>query len=129
MRGTPMRHKMLLTLISSAVGVLILGFTVKPADAIRPGPERPLPRAVADRDTLRQTVQAGESLILTLPEQVNDRLVSRYELIRGPALSSVAGRSLLWVTRPDDTGRHQIDLVAEADGSPVDTVRVEVSVE
>jgi len=55
--------------------------------------------------------------------------VSRYELIRGPALSSVAGRSLLWVTRPDDTGRHQIDLVAEADGYPVDTVRVEISVE
>ncbi|NBC86662.1 MAG: hypothetical protein GVY25_10775 [Bacteroidetes bacterium] len=116
-------------MISSAVGMLILGFTVEPADAIRPVPERPLSRAVADRDTLRQTVQAGESLILTLPGQVNGRPVSRYELIRGPALSSVAGRSLLWVTRRGDTGRHQIDLVAEADGSPVDTVRVEISVE
>ncbi|HHP7238258.1 hypothetical protein [Longibacter sp.] len=115
-------------LVSSAVGVLILGFTVGPAGAVRHGHERPVPRAVADRDTLRQTVQAGKSLILTLPERINDRPVSRYYLIRGPALSSVAGRSLLWVTRPEDTGLHRIDLIAEADGSPIDTVRVKVSV-
>ena len=70
-----------------------------------------------------------------LPEATDAGPVVRYDLVRGPALSGVAGRSLTWILRPSDAGTTQ-RLVVRAHHPPADSlapdtlvVRVDVGTE
>lgn len=57
-------------------------------------------------DVLRDSVQAGEVFITALPWENGQNV--EYELLRGPALSWLVGRSFFWDTRPEDAGEHRI---------------------
>jgi hypothetical protein len=86
-------------------------------------------RAQAMQDTLTVRVDAGEPLIASLPPTVGGEPVDRYRLLQAPALASVAGRSLLWVTRAQDAGTHHLPIAAHGTSTPPDTLHVEVVVE
>jgi len=80
-------------------------------------------------DTVRATVTAGETLILPLPTTVDSRTVTEYRMIRGPALSGVAGRSVTWITQNPSPGRHDIHLRALHSNAGSDTLVVRVDVQ
>ncbi len=73
-------------------------------------------------------VEAGQPLITDLPSRYGGRPIRAYRIARAPALASVAGESLLWVTRSDDEGQHHIALLAQTVDAPADTVWVRVNV-
>lgn len=80
-------------------------------------------------DTLRRTVQAGEPLVMALPDRHDTTGVDHYTLLRGPALCGVAGRSLAWATHSSDAGTHTL-LLRPVAGSPLpDTLAVVVRVQ
>jgi hypothetical protein len=54
-------------------------------------------------DTLHASADAGEPLVLLLPE-------ASYAIRCAPALSWLVQRSFMWNTVPADTGRHEILL-------------------
>lgn len=79
-------------------------------------------------DTLDVVVDAGSPVILSLPSSVRDRPVQQYRLVEPPSLASVADRSLLWVTRPENTGSHTLRILARHADPPADTLIVRVEV-
>lgn len=79
-------------------------------------------------DTVRATADTGVPLTLTLPETVNGRPVARYSLLRGPALSGVAGRSFTWIPEGAAPGPHHALLQADAADAPPDTLVVQIDV-
>ncbi|MEM1118070.1 MAG: hypothetical protein AAGJ11_16275 [Bacteroidota bacterium] len=56
-----------------------------------------VPSSVAHADTLRHTVQAGETLIAALP-------APDYRAVNAPALSWLVDRSFMWRTLPQERG-------------------------
>jgi hypothetical protein len=80
-------------------------------------------------DTLQSTVAAGQPLIRTLPAALDGTPVSRYAVLRGPALCGVAGRSFTWITSGTAPGTYDIRLRAEHSDAAADTVVVRVTVE
>lgn len=109
-----------LLLASGAAGASHLDASVS-----QPAPPAP----VAPPDTIRQTVPAGQSLVVALPDRLGDAPVDGYALLRGPALSGVVGHSFAWKTTASDTGAHSIDLLAAHPEAPADTLVVFVFVE
>jgi hypothetical protein len=80
-------------------------------------------------DTVRASVPAGTPLIRSLPSDLNGRPVARYTLLRGPALSGVAGRSLTWITRSVSPGTYDLRLRAAHPDAAPDTLVVRVDVQ
>ncbi|MEX0746541.1 MAG: hypothetical protein WD275_00990 [Rhodothermales bacterium] len=80
-------------------------------------------------DSLRGQVQAGEILILALPETLGEADVESYRLIISPALSWLAGRSFMWRTLPADRGRHEVVLEAAGANSASDTLFIAITVQ
>ena len=83
-------------------------------------------------DTIQATASIDTPFITLLPEQVGGRPASAYRLLRGPALSGVAGRSITWVPRSADAGATRLLVlrtVPPADTLAPDTlvVRIDVS--
>jgi hypothetical protein len=105
-----------------------------PGDASAPkGLEPSAPSRVASPpsrppDTVRAATDAGVPLTLTLPETVKGRPVARYSLLRGPALSGVAGRSFVWIPEGAAPGSHHVLLRADAADAPPDTLVVQIDV-
>lgn len=83
----------------------------------------------APPDTLRTAAEPDTPLILTLPAELNGRSVERYSLLRGPALSGVAGRSFTWIPTGAEPGLHEALLRADSPDAPGDTlvVRIDLS--
>lgn len=79
-------------------------------------------------DTLSVDVEAGRPLITDLPSRYRGQPIRAYRIARAPALASVAGQSLLWITRSEDVGQHEIALLAQTSRAPADTVWVRVNV-
>ncbi|WP_263786118.1 hypothetical protein [Salinibacter grassmerensis] len=77
-------------------------------------------------DTVRASADAGTPLILTLPESLSGRSVTHYALLRGPALSGVAGRSFTWIPKGAAPGVHRALLRAESEDAPPDTLVVQI---
>lgn len=128
MRDVPMWNRTLLTLLTSVVALVVFS-AMDPLSNCESCSQRPSAPPVAVVDTLAESVQAGEALIVVLPETVGERPAEEYRIHQAPALASVAGRSLLWVTRAGDTGSHQIILSARMQGGDVDTLWVNVDVQ
>ena len=80
-------------------------------------------------DTLRTSAEPGTPLILPLPTEANGRPVERYSLLRGPALSGVAGRSFTWIPQGAEPGMHEVLLRTHAPNAPPDTLvlRIDLS--
>ena len=111
-------------LLLVAVGAVLLSGLV-----FQPSPDAMAPvRPVAPPDTMTVEVNAGQPLITDLPSRYGGRPIRAYRIARAPALASVAGESLLWITRPGDVGQHDIALVAQTVDAPADTVWVRVNV-
>ncbi|MCS3611174.1 hypothetical protein [Salinibacter ruber] len=77
-------------------------------------------------DTVRASADAGTPLILPLPKSLNEHPVARYTLLRGPALSGVAGRSFTWIPEGAAPGIHRALLQAEFGDAPPDTLVVQI---
>ena len=87
------------------------------------------PTIIAQADTLRTTATPGTPLILTLPAELNGRSVERYSLLRGPALSGVAGRSFTWISQGAKSGMHEALLRTHAPNAPPDTLIVQINLQ
>ncbi|MFO8100409.1 MAG: hypothetical protein R6T83_12410 [Salinibacter sp.] len=113
------------------IGLLLLGVghptpshgPLEPADKAR------VARATGAPDTLTATVGAGDALILSLPDATRGTTVASYRMLRGPALSGVAGRSLTWITRDVAPGTYTLLLQARRPGADPDTMVVRVEVQ
>ena len=81
------------------------------------------------RDTVRASAKRGTPLILTLPAKLNGRPVERYSLLRGPALSGVAGRSFTWIPEGAGPGIHEALLRAHAPDAPPDTLVAQINLQ
>jgi len=84
---------------------------------------------IAQADTLRTTATPGTPLILTLPAEMNGRSVERYSLLRGPALSGVAGRSFTWIPEGAAPGTHEALLRTHAPDAPADTLVITIDLQ
>ena len=97
--------------------------------AFQPSPDATTPvRPAVPADTMTVEVEAGQPLITDLPSRYGGRPIRAYRIARAPALASVAGESLLWITHPGDVGQHDIALLAQTVDAPPDTVWVRVNV-
>lgn len=121
-RRTPVPTSLLGGLLLT--GLLSIG-AFEPAGAARVA-RTPVP---APPDTVRTAVPAGRALVYTLPDAVGGRAVGTYRLLRGPALSGVAGRSLTWITRRTAPGAYTVLLEARRPDAPPDTLVVEIDVQ
>lgn len=83
---------------------------------------RVAPMPGAPPDTLRTSAEPDTPLILTLPPTLEDQPVERYSLLRGPALSGVAGRSFTWIPQGAKPGTHEALLQAHHRDAPPDTL-------
>jgi hypothetical protein len=84
---------------------------------------------VAPPDTLRASAEPGTPLILTLPTELDGRSVKRYSLLRGPALSGVAGRSFTWIPQGAEPGMHEALLRGHAPNAPPDTLVLRINLQ
>lgn len=80
-------------------------------------------------DTLVASTRPDTPLILSLPTTINDRPVSRYEIVNGPALCGVAGHSFTWIPRRAADSSHHASLQAVHPDAPSDTVVVRMDVQ
>jgi hypothetical protein len=92
-------------------------------------PPRVAAPLVQSPDTLRANAEPDTPLILTLPAELNGRSVGRYLLVRGPALSGVAGRSFTWIPAGAEPGLHEALLRAESPDAPGDTLVVRIELQ
>ena len=84
---------------------------------------------VLSPDTLRTSAEPGTPLILTLPSELDGRSVEHYTLLRGPALSGVAGRSFTWIPEGADPGVHEALLRPHAPDAPPDTLVLRIDLQ
>lgn len=70
------------------------------------------PSAAAPADTLRASVQAGQTLIVGLPGD--------FETVQAPALSWLVDRSFMWRTLPRERGT--LPVLFRRRGAPADTL-------
>ena len=116
-------------LVAALNAVLLFGLAFQnPPDATSPTDPTALPAGISRADTMTVQVEAGQPLITDLPSRYGGRPIRAYRIARAPALASVAGESLLWVTRSGDEGQHDIALLAQTVNAPADTVWVRVNV-
>jgi len=110
--------------------LLLLGMASGPASSVEPAKSAWVAEIGAlPPDTVRTSIPAGTPLIQTLPSDLNERPVTRYTLLRGPALSGVAGRSLTWITRGVSPGTYDLRLRAARPDAAADTLVVRVDVQ
>lgn len=83
---------------------------------------RVAPDISAPPDTLHASAERNTPLILSLPSSLENRAVQRYTLLRGPALSGVAGRSFAWIPQGAETGPHEALVQAHHRNAPPDTL-------
>ncbi|MFB6279204.1 MAG: hypothetical protein ABEK75_06835 [Salinibacter sp.] len=107
-----------------AVGLLGLAGTVgvTPPDALEPATGARVAPTTAPPETLRTTADPETPLILSLPAEVGGQRVERYTLLRGPALSGVAGRSFTWIPHGTAPGTHEALLQTQSPNAPADTL-------
>ena len=91
------------------------------APAERPAAPDPYAEATAHADTVRFTVQAGQTLIAALPAQAGGADAS-YEVIEAPALSWLVDRSFMWRTLEQERGTLAVRFLRRAGGAPPDTL-------
>ena len=84
--------------------------------------------SVAFSDTLRHAIQAGEVLIIDLPEELNGTAIASYSLLRAPALSWLIDYSFMWRTLPQDAGSHHVLIRADAPAAS-DTLVLAINVQ
>lgn len=114
-----------MTLLHRAVLPLLTLGLLGPAgtgDGTSPGPFAPTTEITISPDTLRTSAEPDTPLILSLPAELNGHSVERYTLLRGPALSGVAGRSFTWIPHGADPGTHEVLLRGNAPDAPADTL-------
>ena len=114
-----------------AVGLLGLAGNagVAPPDALEPATGSRVAPATVSPETLRTTADPETSLILSLPAEVGGQPVERYTLLRGPALSGVAGRSFTWIPRGTDPGIHEALLQTQSPDAPADTLVLRIDLQ
>ncbi len=120
-------HRVFLPVL--AAGLLgVMGFEAgPPSTAFEPGGNARVALAPPPPpDTVRASADAGTPLVLTLPESLNEHPVAHYALLRGPALSGVAGRSFTWIPEEAVLGIHRALLRAEFGDAPPDTLVVQI---
>ena len=71
---------------------------------------------VVAADTIRTTVQAGEPLIVTLPDQHGGREAT-YRVVDAPALSWLVDRSFYWRTLASERGLRLVRFERTAGGA------------
>ena len=108
------------------IGLCLLGTSPRP---IEPASAPWVAQTSALSDTLEATVVVGETLIRTLPDAPNGSPVASYRMLRGPALSGVAGRSLTWITRSVTPDTYELHLQARRPDASPDTLVVRVDVQ
>ncbi|MDX1440397.1 MAG: hypothetical protein R3284_10895 [Rubricoccaceae bacterium] len=84
-------------------------------------------RSAVQPDTLFQTVQAGEPLIVQLPEAFQGQPVE-YRVIQAPALSWLVDRSFYWRTLPSERGTLPVLIERTVRGLPSDTLVLMVEI-
>ncbi|NNF57352.1 MAG: hypothetical protein HKN04_03840 [Rhodothermaceae bacterium] len=104
--------------ILAALGWLGLAAPLAARSGVQP--DRPLVRSIA-ADTLFASVQAGEPLVLSLPETYRGG-AAEYRLLRGPALSWLVDRSFFWRTLPAERGLLFVLIERVAPGVQPDTL-------
>lgn len=80
-------------------------------------------------DTLRASAERDTPLILSLPSSVENRSVAEYRLLRGPALSGVAGRSFTWIPHGAHPGRYEAMLGVRHPDPPPDTLVIRIDLQ
>jgi len=80
-------------------------------------------------DTLRASAEPDTPLILTLPAELNGRPVGRYSILRGPALSGVAGRSFTWIPKGAEPGLHEALLRTHGPHAMADTLVIRIDLQ
>lgn len=98
--------------------------SIEPTTGLQGAPEMP-----ASPDTLRTSAEPGTPLILTLPAELDGRFVEHYSLLKGPALSGVAGRSFTWIPEGAEAGMHEALLRTHASDAPPDTLVVQINLQ
>ena len=93
--------------------------TERPALAL--GTETALAWDAQPTDTLRYQVRAGQTLIVSLPRQVDGREAT-YRLLEAPALSWLVDRSFMWRTTEGERGRLAIRVERLAGETVADTL-------
>ncbi len=124
--------KILPRILLPALAVGLLGMaglgTVPSPTSLEPGSTPRVASApVHPPDTLHTSAEPGTPLTLTLPATLNGQSVIRYTLLRGPALSGVAGRSFTWIPEGAAPGTYQALLRAESADAPSDTLVVQIN--
>lgn len=100
----------------------LLGFAgngdVTPREMFEPttGPRVAL-SPVSPPDTVRAATDPNTPLVLPLPAELNGQSIDRYKLLRGPALSGVAGRSFTWIPKGAAPGTYEALLQASTASS------------
>lgn len=120
-------HRVFLPVL--AAGLLgVMGFEAGPSStSLEPAGNLRIASALLQPpDTVRTSTNADTPLLLTLPESLNGRSVARYALLRGPALSGVAGRSFTWIPKGAAPGVHHALLRADSGDAPPDTLVVQI---
>jgi hypothetical protein len=121
------------TVVAATLGLslFLLGaaFSGPPLGTLEPVAPPWVAQRSASSDTVEATVAAGETLIRTLPDATDGTTVASYRMLRGPALSGVAGRSLTWITRNVAPGTYDLRLQARRPGASPDTLVVRVAVQ
>jgi hypothetical protein len=105
-------------LILAAFGLVGLAVPLTARSGVQP--DRPLVRSVV-ADTLFARVQAGEPLVLSLPETYRGG-AAEYRLLRAPALSWLVDRSFFWRTLPAERGLMFVLVERIASGVQPDTL-------
>jgi hypothetical protein len=80
----------------------------------------------APPDTLRANATTDTPLILSLPADLNGVPITRYTVLRGPALCGVAGRSFTWVPKSTAPGTYAVHLHAHSPDADPDTLVVQI---
>jgi len=83
----------------------------------------------AQLDTLRASAEPDTPLLLTLPAELDGHSIDRYSLLRGPALSGVAGRSFAWIPKGAEPGTHEALLRSHASDMPADTLVLRIDLQ
>lgn len=116
--------------IGSLVGLLLIVMPSTVVDAIEPLNLRGVAESrLAPPDTLTTSAAVGTPVILSLPDQVGDAPVAQYTILRGPALSGVAGHSFTWITQDIDPDTYDVSLQANHPDAPPDTLVLRIDVQ
>lgn len=118
-------------LTSGLLLVLFLGISgleVTIADE-SPGLPSGAPVTSAVPDTVTASTPQDTPLILSLPGRLQDRPVTHYKVLRGPALCGVAGHSFTWIPRGAQNPPYYATLQAMHPNPPSDTLVVRMDIE